>query len=421
MTGTQRRKQIIYQRRVARRAAKRAERVKQYGNFNTVFSFDHLYASYKALRTDFMKCADGVWYCSNAMTNLWYTYEKLRSGRYKFRPLRPLKIRKRGKQRDAWISCAEDRLVLYCLTHFCLKPIIEPILIFDCSSGITGKGPEFAMLRFEEHLHKFFRDHGNSGNALLIDVKDYYPSVKRQRLYKLLRKYIKDERIMHIIIGSEERQKGDGLLLGASTSTILSALYLSELDHFIKEDLRFELFHRHGDDMYLVHHDPDYLAACADAIGDKMEQIGLHLHPKKTKIVKLNHGWKWLKVRWLLTPSGRVVKRMNRDVITHKRQLLKKLPMLIAEKLITIEYKDSVWQTWLAQSGRRKQRIMCGHKFKHRFSYSNYYTRRNMADLYYDLFPQWEGCPDVLFQIDSQERRYTRRRTVRDAAVCATT
>lgn len=417
MTGTQRRKQKIYERRVAKRAAKRAERDRIYGNYYSVFGYGNLYHGFKDIRKKLVKCADGIWYSTHAATNVLYTKDKLMKSRYKFRPLRKKHIKQRGKPRDIGIGAAEDRVVLSTLTTKCLMPMIEPRLINTCTAGRPDMGPEVAMLQLEEMLKDHYREHGTDGYILIFDIHNYYGSIDRDKLGVMLRKVIKDNRIIRLIEDANDAAipgSRIGINLGSSHSTMLAALYLSGVDHYMKEMLRLRYYGRHGDDGFIIHHDKEYLLAVLDVLREKTEELGLELHPKKTQIVKLSKGFKWLKVKWKLKDTGYVVKKMNHDIVTRDSRKMKKCLALEAEGLTTKDYIiNTVWKGWLNKSKNpeliKRKPIRKG--FKKRFRYDNYFVRLKMANRYYSLFGEWEGCNiDVFYQIIGERRRGSRRR-----------
>ena len=55
------------------------------------------------------------------------------------------------------------------------------------------------------------------------------------------------------------------------------------------------------------------------------EELGITLNEKKTQIVKLSHGFSWLKVRFFITKTGKVVRKIYKRSVTKMRQKMKKL------------------------------------------------------------------------------------------------
>lgn len=61
-----------------------------------------------------------------------------------------------------------------------------------------------------------------------------------------------------------------------------------------------------------------------DVLREKYAELGIQLNEKKTKIVKLSRGFTFLKTRFILTDTGKVVKKLCRESITRERAKLKK-------------------------------------------------------------------------------------------------
>jgi len=100
------------------------------------------------------------------------------------------------------------------------------------------------------------------------------------------------------------------------------------------------------------------------------DEIIVCVNEKKTQIVKLSHGFTWLKIRFFLTKSGKVIRKLCKKSITKQRRKLKKLRKKLDEG--KIEYTDVVqsFQSWRA----------------HASNFSAYHTIKNMEKLYNKLF-----------------------------------
>ena len=79
------------------------------------------------------------------------------------------------------------------------------------------------------------------------------------------------------------------------------------------------------DDGYLIHESKDHLRQCLSGMRRICEELGITLNEKKTQIVKLSHGFTFLKAKIYLTPAGKVIKKIPRMSVTRQRRKLKKL------------------------------------------------------------------------------------------------
>ena len=78
-----------------------------------------------------------------------------------------------------------------------------------------------------------------------MDVKRFFDSIDHAILKSLIRKYVQDEKMLHIIdiiIDSFSTikipGKQVGIPFGNLTSQIFANIYLHELDHFVKQFLK---------------------------------------------------------------------------------------------------------------------------------------------------------------------------------------
>ncbi len=67
------------------------------------------------------------------------------------------------------------------------------------------------------------------------------------------------------------------------------------------------------DDGYAIHEDIDYLYLCLECADLICQEIGLELNRKKTVVVPLEDFYRWLKTKFILTPTGKVVLKMNKE------------------------------------------------------------------------------------------------------------
>lgn len=75
-----------------------------------------------------------------------------------------------------------------------------------------------------------------------------------------------------------------------------------------------------------------------DGIRETAKSLGLFINDKKTRIVKLSATYKYLQVKYSLTETGRVIKRINTATITRRRKKLKAYKRMMDAG--TMQYED---------------------------------------------------------------------------------
>ena len=359
-----------YQRRVLARQRKRQEQHPEADNFEAVFSYDNLYRAYKCCRRGVAWKASVQKYITQAPLNISNTHKLLMEGRYKSPGFFEFDLYERGKRRHIRSTVIGERVVQRCLCDNSLVPLLSRTFIYDNGASMKDKGYDFAVRRITEHLRKHYRKHGNEGYILLFDFSKFFDNVSHAVVKGILREELTDERLLAISEHFVDAFGDVGLGLGSQISQVLALASANRLDHYIKEVLRIKGYGRYMDDGYLIHPSKEYLANCREAICCICEELGITLNRKKTQIVKLSHGFSWLKVRFFLTSTGRVVKKIYKRSVTKMRIKLKKLKRIYEAGGMAFGDVYATWQSWSAYAAK----------------FDSYHTIRNMARLYNKLF-----------------------------------
>jgi len=162
-----------------------------------------------------------------------------------------------------------DRIIHHAIMQI-LEPIWKPVLINDTYQSIKGRGTHKAKSKIQQRLRKCDLPY-----CLKIDVQKFYPSVNNTKMKGIIRKKIKCKDtlwLLDTIIDSTE-----GLPIGNYISQYLGNLYLTYLDHYIKEDLKIKNYYRYCDDMVLLHMDKEYLQYCLGKIKEYLGVLDLKI------------------------------------------------------------------------------------------------------------------------------------------------
>lgn len=320
MTSEERR-ELRYQRRKAKRDAARLARSQACGDFEEVFSFRHLYLSGK-------KCCKGVlWkhstqhFIAHIIVVVAVIHRDLMAGTFKHRGFHEFDLIERGKKRHIRAVHITERTVQKCLCDYCIVPIFSASFIYDNSASLKHRGMDFALRRMICHLEQHFRKYGWEGGILLFDFHNYFDDAAHGPLFAESERRIHDERTRELANSFVEDFGPVGLGLGSQVSQTNALLLPSPLDHFFKEVCGIGGYGRYMDDGYAIHPDIEYLYLCKDGMEMVCQEQEITLNQKKTKIIPLIDFYRFLKTKFVLTNSGKIVLKMNRAstrTIRHK-------------------------------------------------------------------------------------------------------
>lgn len=364
------RHEIRYQRRKQKRLDKKKQFNEIYCDYDKVFTFDNLYKSYRL-------CCKGVgWkasthkYRANAIFNVNKTYKELKNGTFKSKGFYEFDIVERGKPRHIQSVHISERVVQRCLCDFCLVPILRRSLIYDNGACLKLKGIDFSLNRMNRHLEKYYRHYSNDGYVLVFDFSSYFRLIDHEKLLKILREKIPDDRLFSLLKQLVDDFGDIGLGLGSQISQSCALSFPNELDHIIKQELGIKYYSRYMDDGCLIHHSKEHLQKCLKRIEEVCQKLGITLNKKKTQIIKLSRGFRFLKAQFILTKTGKVLRKPYKKNIKLMRHKLKTFRKWVDEGRMTVSDVKTSRVSWL------------GHQLK----FNSYWARLNMKSLYCQLF-----------------------------------
>ena len=320
---SQERHEARYQRRKAERERRIMERSISLGNFEDVFSFRNLYLSGKK------SCKTVLWknstqrFMGTLLLEVTEIHDQLTYGVFAGKGFIHFVIMERGKLRHIRSVHITERMVQKCLCDKYLVPLYSPAFVFDNGASLKGKGMDFSLGRMAHHLKRHYRQHGRKGGILVFDFSGYFDTAPHEPLFQESERRMHDKRTK-VLADSFISAFGDiGLGLGSQISQTEALLLPNPLDHIIKEVLGIKGYGRYMDDGYLIHEDLAYLEHCREVIIAKCNEIGITLNPKKTRIIQLTDSFVYLKTRFFLTETGKVVMKMSKRSTTTMRHKLK--------------------------------------------------------------------------------------------------
>ena len=314
----------------------------------------------------------------NLWPNIMRLQDDLRGRTYKTGTGDSFWAQERGHQRLVRALSVRDAVVQHSLCNTVLVPALTPYLIHDNGASLHGKGISFARRRFEEHVHKFYRQHGTDGYILLMDFSKFFDNIEHEKLVQAIREKIPDDGlewllrnilaswridisysddpdILHKKFSSLEHQKipqelltgarymDKSLAIGSPVSQIAGIFYPTPIDNYAKTVKRCKYYGAYMDDRYCIHESKEFLRELLEDIRSIAGGLGLFLNNKKTRIIKISHGFTYLKTRYILTESGHLVRKIPRDVLTRQRHKMKKLSRMDG---ITKELFIEQYQSW---------------------------------------------------------------------------
>lgn len=284
--------------------------------YEEVFTFENLYKAHLASRRCKRHKKEVIAFETHVGESLSKLHRKLMRRFYKISSYDHFVIHE-PKERNIQSLSYEDRVVQHCLVDNYLMPLLERMIIYDNGACRKDKGVDFSRDRVKSFLVKHIKSYGLDGYVLQFDIHAYFQSIDHEILKEKLSRIVEDKDILnllHMIVDSYlEGGKEVGLPMGNQTSQCFALLYLDSLDRMIKERHRIKFYSRYMDDGILISSDKEELRKILHDIRKECESLRIELNPKKTKITKLKHGFRFLGFKYRFTDTGKILMTFPKD------------------------------------------------------------------------------------------------------------
>lgn len=180
------------------------------------------------------------------------------------------------KRREIYKLPFRDRVVQWAIMQV-LEPVWTPQFTADTHACIKGRGIHSLHKKLCEDLAA---DPEGTRYCFKLDVRKFYPSIDHDILKTVIRRKIKDSAVLWLLDGIID--SAPGVPIGNYISQYFANLYLSELDHRIKEVAGVRYYYRYADDIVVLAGDKPTLHGVRVFIND-------YLNTERSLTMKDNH------------------------------------------------------------------------------------------------------------------------------------
>ena len=222
--------------------------------------------------------------------HLYKLWNRMASGSYFPPPVKEVEIPKKdGKVRKLGVPTISDRVGQMVVKMF-IEPRLERVFSPNSYGYRPGKNAHQALAKVRENCWK-------QDWVIDLDIKGFFDNIDHSKLMLSVEKHVPEKWVKLYIkrwleapvfttSGELIQKQGKGTPQGGVISPLLANLFLHyAFDKWMEKTDRSVQFSRYADDIIIHCKSKVHAEQILQAIHQRMESVGLELHPTKTKIV----------------------------------------------------------------------------------------------------------------------------------------
>lgn len=259
-----------------------------------------------------------------------------------------------------------DKIINHYVARFILLPKLEEYLSDRNTATRRGMGSSYAIHYLKKDI-EYFKKYDNF-YFLKLDIKKYFYNIDQDILLSNIKNELGEEEFnlvknivystnysyVNVVIESYEKKLDiglpkyeykKGLPIGNMTSQFLAIFYLSNLQHFIRHNLKLRYIN-YMDDYVIMHNDIDYLKKCLKIIEEKLnKEYKLQINLDKTMIMKSSVGVNFLGYKFSVKNKKTIV-RLSSSAKRNIKKGIKRTKYLYKNNIITLKSMFSSIETY---------------------------------------------------------------------------
>lgn len=202
--------------------------------------------------------------------------DEIKTGKFRIKNFKEYEVKDGRKKRRIQSPIVRERIGCNAIMRV-VERFVYPMVIKTSAASIKGRGMHKLSKKIRRDIEN---DRDGTRYYYQSDIHKFYESICQIKMIRCIERYIKDKELLPILISFITLME-HGLSIGLRSSQCYGNLYLSIVDHYMKEVIGVKYYYRYCDDIVMLAGSKKDLWRYRNALWEQIEKLDLEIKPNE--------------------------------------------------------------------------------------------------------------------------------------------
>lgn len=202
--------------------------------------------------------------------------DEIKTGKFRIKHYKEYEVKDGRKKRRIQSPIVRERIGCNAIMRV-VERFVYPTVIKTSAASIKGRGMHKLSKKIRRDIEN---DRDGTRYYYQSDIHKFYESICQIKMIRCIERYIKDKELLPILRSFITLME-HGLSIGLRSSQCYGNLYLSIVDHYMKEVIGVKYYYRYCDDIVMLAGSKKELWRYRNALWEQIEKLDLEIKPNE--------------------------------------------------------------------------------------------------------------------------------------------
>ena len=202
--------------------------------------------------------------------------DEIKTGKFRIKHFKEYEVKDGRKKRRIQSPIVRERIGCNAIMRV-VERFVYPTVIKTSAASIKGRGMHKLSKKIRRDIEN---DRYGTRYYYQSDIHKFYESICQIKMIRCIERYIKDKELLPILRSFITLME-HGLSIGLRSSQCYGNLYLSIVDHYMKEVIGVKYYYRYCDDIVMLACSKKELWRYRNALWEQIEKLDLEIKPNE--------------------------------------------------------------------------------------------------------------------------------------------